>query len=238
MAEHPITLAELQGVAFQLAPEAITADAQRNRELGENLADAILDAGLTEEFYTFALQNNLVADPNNVESARAFLLARGEEQQRTGGAAGRVQFASEQALQEEQAASLRAERKLNLASFMENLRELAFGRIKDKMELLQDVDSIRDARRANAMSALIDAAPLLIPPGQKFFPGFGPGGIGDVLGGKLGANIPNLEIPRVELPLQDLVDAPLAASPEAIEAALAPVQGTIHQPRRVELPTG
>ncbi len=199
---------------------------------------------LLADFYTWALgagiQNPNPADVQQSNQFRAVLAAAQQEQSRGrgGGAAGRVQFESERVLQQEQAESLRQGRQLDLASFMENLKEMAFGRVKDKMELLQDVDTIRDARRAAAMSALSDFLPFIIPEGLDFFPGTEPGGVTDRLGGLLGVNVPNLKIPRVNLPLQELVDAPLAASPAAIESALGPLTGTVQQPRQVQLPAG
>ncbi len=206
-------------------------------ELGQRLGEAIWEAGLTELFYRWAVVTGIEnPNPNTAEQAQAFFQALDEAeaaQQEPGraGGAGRVQFASERALQQEQAESLRQGRQIDLASFMENLREMAFDRVKDKMQLLQDVDVIMDARRAGAMSALTDALPFILPEGMTQFPGA-------ELDQLLGMAPQNLDIPRVQLPLQEFVDAPLQASPEAIGSALDPLLGTVQQPRQVQLPVG
>ncbi len=224
---------------FERAPgPPSVADPELAKRLGDSIAN---DPALAELFYRWAIVTGIAApDPGVLEQSRAFYLAldQAEAQQAGQGSPGRVQFASERALQEEQTASLRQGRQVELASFMENLKEMAFGRVRDKMELLQDVDKIRDARHAAAISALMDAAPFILPEGLENFPGFEPGGIGDVLGGRLGVNVPNLQIPRVRLPLQEFVDAPLQASPEAIRQQLDPLTGTVQQPRQVQLPVG
>ena len=188
------------------------------------------DSEVGAEFYAFAISNGLVADPNNPESARAFFLSREQERQQDrapsrSGAVGRTQFASERRLQNQQSESLRFGRELDLSSFMENLKQMAFDRLKDKQQLLLDVDVIMDARRSGYTSALTDALPFILPEGMTQFPGA-------ELDKRLGINS-NLNIPQVELPIGDFLNAPLNVDVGAIQSLDT---STVQQPRQVQLP--
>ena len=198
------------------------------------LNDALLDdpEGIGADFYAFAVANGLAADPNNPESVRAFVLSREQERQQdrapsrgSGGGVGRTQFASERRLQNQQSESLRFGRELDLSSFMENLKQMAFDRLKDKQQLLLDVDIIMDARRAGYTSALQTALPFILPEGMTQFPGA-------ELDKRLGINS-NLNIPQVELPIGDFLNAPLNVDVGAIQSLDT---STVQQPRQVQLP--
>lgn len=216
---------------FERSPGTAETD-NSDAALVEWLNDALLEdpEGLGAQFYSFAIANGLSADPNNPESARAFALSLEQERQqdraRSGrGGVGRVQFASEQRLQNEQSESLRFGRELDLSSFMENLKQMAFDRLKDKQQLLLDVDVIMDARRAGYTSALTDALPFILPEGMTQFPGA-------ELDKRLGISS-NLNIPQVELPIGDFLNAPLNVDVGAIGSLDT---STVQQPRQVQLP--
>ena len=209
-----------------------TATGDDEAALIEALANLISDdSEVGAEFYAFAISNGLVADPNNPESARAFFVARSQQQQQAagasggGGGVGRTQFASEQRLQNQQPESLRFGRELDLSSFMENLKQMAFDRLKDKQQLLLDVDVIMDARRSGYTSALQAALPFILPEGMTQFPGA-------ELDKRLGINS-NLNIPQVELPIGDFLNAPLNVDVGAIQSLDT---STVQQPRQVQLP--
>ena len=140
---------------------------------------------------------------------------------RGGGGGGRTLFPEESRLMQEQALSERFGRAMDQATFQETQRQNAHERVSDRLRLLQATDQLLDERRRGAISAMIEAAPFFVGPEQRFMPGLEPGGVGQTLGGLLGADVQPFEIPRHELPLQQMVDAPLAAGPQQIDEQLA-----------------
>jgi hypothetical protein len=121
------------------------------------------------------------------------------------GAAGRTMFPEESALLQEQA------------------KTQAFSRARDRMLLMQATDQLLDARRESAMDAMIAAAPFMVAPGTEFTPGLEPGGAGVELGQLLGANVQPQRLPTVELPINELVNAPISAGQQQIDEALLPL---------------
>lgn len=163
------------------------------------------------DFYAFADAMGLPADPLDQAVTDAYWAeferqSQQAAQTQAAGAASRIQFESERALQQEQAQSLR------------------FGRVRDKLDLAMATDQLADARRALAVSALLEAAPRMVNPGQEFFPGQEPGGAGQELARLLGVGFEPQRIPTTTLPLQELVDAPLAVPPEMIFSELGALQ--------------
>lgn len=151
-----------------------------------------------------------------------------------GGGVGRTQFESERALDIARSGLL--EQQAQTEAFVrENQRQQAasqaMDRVKGMFDLLQTTDQLADARRQNAVQALISAAPFMVDPSQQFAPGFEPGGVGEVLGGLLGANVPPQILPTAELPLQELANPQLAAPPSAITEALNPMLTAPGQPQ-------
>ncbi len=111
---------------------------------------------------------------------------------------------------------------LGFAQLAESQRQNAFNRARDRMALMQATDQLADARRESAIDAMIAAAPFMIDPGMEFFPGEEPGGLGAQLDQRLGGAgaVQPGRIPQVEVPLNQLVNAPMSAGPEQIDAAL------------------
>ncbi len=114
---------------------------------------------------------------------------------------------------------------LGFAQLEEIKKQGTFDRARDRMRLLQATDELLDARRESAIDAMIAAAPFMIDPGMEFFPGEEPGGLGAQLDQRLGGAgaVQPGRIPQVELPLNQLVNAPVSAGPEAIDQALLPL---------------
>jgi hypothetical protein len=104
-------------------------------------------------------------------------------------------------------------------------RQSVFDRARDKIQLLQATDSLRDERRKNAVEAMLAAAPLMVGPGDQFFPGMEPGGAAQTLGSRFGTRVPARRIPRTTLPLNQMVNAPIAANPQIINKMLNPIIG-------------
>ena len=114
---------------------------------------------------------------------------------------------------------------VGFAQLAETQKQNAFNRARDRMMLMQATDQLADARRESAMNAMIAAAPFMVDPGMEFFPGGEPGGLAVQLGARLGGagSVQPQRIPTAELPLNQLVNAPVSASPTAIDEALLPL---------------
>ena len=108
----------------------------------------------------------------------------------------------------------------SMMNAQENQRQGAFDRVQDRLRLLQATDQLLDARRENAMSALLQAAPLMVPEGTEFAPGFEPGGPAMRLSDMIGANLQPQRIPTAELPLGDFLDEPRSVTPDSVTALL------------------
>ena len=108
----------------------------------------------------------------------------------------------------------------SMMNVQENMRQGAFDRVQDRLRLLQATDQLLDARRENAMSALLEAAPLMVQPGTEFTPGFEPGGPAMQLSGLIGANLQPQQMPTAELPLGDFLGEPRSVTPESVNALL------------------
>ena len=228
-----LTLAELQSLSFTTDPATgeqiepggesgtLLDFAEQMRALGqEGEAESLLG-----EFYQWALDSGISnPNPGDLQQTNQFISFRNAETQRSAssGSVGRTQFASERRLQNQQSESLRFGRELDLSSFMENLKQMAFDRLKDKQQLLLDVDVIMDARRSGYTSALQAALPFILPEGMTQFPGA-------ELDKRLGIDS-NLNIPRVELPIGDFLNAPLNVDVGAIQSLDT---STVQQPRQV-----
>ena len=188
------TIAGLE--SFRIGDEILT---------GAEAADIILG-----DFYSFAIGSNLPTDPSDPQASAAYFAEQNQLEQdaqtQATGAASRIQFESERALQQEQAQSLR------------------FGRVRDKLDLAMATDQLADARRSLAVSALLEAAPRMVNPGQEFFPGMEPGGAGMELARLLGVGLEPQRMPTTTLPHQELVDAPMAVPPEMIFSELGALQ--------------
>ena len=78
---------------------------------------------------------------------------------------------------------------LGYAQLAETQRQNAYDRVADRLRLLQSTDQLLDARRENALAALLQAAPLMVAPGTEFTPGFEPGGPAMQLSNLIGANL-------------------------------------------------
>ncbi len=197
-------------------------------------ADPVIRENLLREFNFWALTNGLPADTSSLELTTAFMQARAGEEPAGPGAVGRTQFESERAL-DVATAQLRDQQAQTEAFVRENQRQqaqsTAMERVTSMFDLLQTTDQLADARRQNAVQALISAAPFMVDPSQQFSPGFEPGGVGEILGGLLGANVPNQILPTAELPLQELANPQLAAPPSAITEALNPMLAAPGQPQ-------
>ncbi len=197
--------------------------------------DAAIREQILRGFNFWALSNGLPADTSDPELTAAYLRTLTEEPATGGGGAvGRTQFESERAL-DVATAQLRDQQAQTEAFVRENQRQQAASQAMDRVtsmfDLLQTTDQLADARRQNAVQALIQAAPFMVDPSQQFAPGFEPGGVGEVLGGLLGANVPNQILPTAELPLQELANPQLAAPPSAITEALNPMLAAPGQPQ-------
>lgn len=139
---------------------------------GIDAADIRLD-----QFYGFALRNNISPDISDPQSSAAWfaeLVRLEQETQTQASAPSRVEFASERNLRNQQAQSLQFERPL------------------DKFNLL--------------VQALIGAAPFMVNPDQEFFPGQQPGGPGQELARLLGVGFEPQRIPTAPLPLRGIED--------------------------------
>lgn len=108
----------------------------------------------------------------------------------------------------------------SMMNAQENMRQGAFDRVADRLRLLQATDQLQDARRENAMAALIQAAPLLVAPGTEFSPGFEPGGPAMQLSNLIGANLQPPEFQTAPLPLGDFLAEERSVTPESINALL------------------
>ena len=113
----------------------------------------------------------------------------------------------------------------SMMNVQENMRQGAFDRVQDRLRLLQATDQLLDARRENAMSALIQAAPLMVQPGTEFAPGFEPGGPSMQLSNLIGANLLSQQMPTAELPLGDFLDEPRSVTPETVNRDLLALTG-------------
>lgn len=143
---------------------------------GEEAADIILG-----DFYSFAISGNLPTDPADPQASNAYFAEQerlGQEAEAKAASGGRVEFASERNLRNQQSQSLQ------------------FGRGRDKLDLL--------------VSALLEAVPFMVNPGQEFFPGQEPGGAGQELARLLGVGFEPQRIPTAPLPLS-LIEDELAA---------------------------
>lgn len=114
---------------------------------------------------------------------------------------------------------------LGYAQLAETQRQNAYERVSDRLRLLMATDQLQDARRENAMSALLQAAPLLVNPGTEFAPGFEPGGPAMQLSNLIGANVTPTRLPTANLPIGDFANAPPAVTPETINRDLAAIMG-------------
>jgi hypothetical protein len=118
---------------------------------------------------------------------------------------------------------------LSASASMMNAQEMqrqgAFDRVTDRLKLLQATDQLVDARRENAMSALLQAAPLMVAPGTEFSPGFEPGGPAMQLSDLIGANLQPSPMPTAELPLGDFLNEPRSVTPEMIGRDLGALLG-------------
>ncbi len=187
--------------------------------------------GIMGEFYQWAANHGVSADPYNNTSVQGFFddLAQNAEQRQAlqeqmdqlgllqamknlgsgggGGGVGRTQFPEEAALLTAQTGLVR-----------EQTLSEEFGRglsaAEARMGALQGADMDRRERLSTLLSTLLGAAPFAIGPEDKYFPGLEPGGVGQVLGRLLGANIGPREIPRTNLPLSMLMEAPLGGISE------------------------
>ena len=209
-----------------------------NAAAGDNTDLLVGDKGVANDirqdpdrlfnFQFFATTNGLPPDLSNPLVVQAYLqfeaqqVLADQEEDRTsrGGGSGRSLFPQEAALLNERAISERFGRDLDRQTFQENQRESAFGRAVDRMRLMQATDQLLDARRESAMDAAIAALPFMVPEGTEFFPGEEPGGLGSQLDILLGGQPRPREMPTMELPLQEMVGAPMQAGPEEIDEAL------------------
>ncbi len=195
-----------------IPPEEVTRDGINAREAWIRQFNAWAGANrIAPDFDSAGLFSQFQADTGGFDTAN--------------GGGGRVQFESERALdvatallREEQARTEASQR----AALAEQTRSEAMSRVSTMFDLLQTTDQLADARRQIAVQSLIQAAPFLAPPGAEFSPGFEPGGLGEVLGNLLGANVPNQMLPTAELPLNELANPQLAAPPSAIAESLDP----------------
>jgi hypothetical protein len=108
----------------------------------------------------------------------------------------------------------------SMMNAQENMRQGAFDRVQDRLRLLQATDQLLDARRENAMSALLQAAPLMVAPGTEFAPGFEPDGPAMQLSNLIGANLQPQQMPTAELPLGDFLNEPRSVTPESVNTLL------------------
>lgn len=244
-----ITLEDLQLAIFDVQREAGTLDQrspdQRRAAEGPLQRQTMNDflraipseqgPGMEFQFQSWAAANGEVADFNDADQFSRFqaeFSGFGPDTGGGGGAVGRTEFESERLLNEANA-QLAQQRAATEAFVRENQRQQAATQAQDrvgqKLELLQMTDQLADLRREAAVNALIQAAPFMVNPGQQFTPGFEPGGVGQRLGGLLGANVPNQQLPTAQLPLNELANPQLAAPPSLIAQQLDPglqAQGT------------
>ncbi len=113
---------------------------------------------------------------------------------------------------------------LGFAQLAETQRNNAFNRVYDKIRLLSATDDLQESRRENVMSAMLEAAPLMVNPGTEFTPGFEPGGPAMQLSNLIGANLQPQRMPTAELPLREFLDAPTTVTPGLIEQQLGALQ--------------
>lgn len=113
----------------------------------------------------------------------------------------------------------------SMMNAQENMRQGAYDRVQDRLRLLQATDQLLDARRENAMSALIQAAPLMVAPGTEFAPGFEPGGPAMRLSNMIGAGLQPQPMPTAELPLGDYLAEERSVTPEMINRDLLALTG-------------
>lgn len=113
----------------------------------------------------------------------------------------------------------------SMLTAQENQRQGAYDRVVDRLRLLQATDELQDARRENAMSALIQAAPLLVAPGTQFSPGFEPGGPAMQLSALVGGNVQPQPLVTAPLPLGEFVNEPRSVTPETVNRDLGALLG-------------
>jgi len=75
-----------------------------------------------------------------------------------------------------------------------------------------------DVRRQNAITALLNAAPHMVPPDMEYMPGREPFGAGAQLGRMLGVNVPPQRMARTTLPIDAMLNAPNALDPQRVLA--------------------
>lgn len=110
---------------------------------------------------------------------------------------------------------------LQQQQFQEQLKQNEFNRAADKMTIAQTTQQLADARRENAVDAMLRAAPFMTQPGTTF-PHRAEGGPGQALGQLLGVNVAPTKIPTATLPLNRMVNAPQGAPLDQIEQQLGP----------------
>lgn len=180
--------------------------------------------GIIKNFYDWSINQGVNADPNDPNSVMRFFdhLERQEnwnkaveqklnmqellyiwQQRAQGDGGGRVLFAEEAELMRQQALSEEFNRKLTAAA--------------SRIEAQAKLDAERRARTEAILTSLIGAAPYMINPEEQYFPGLEPGGVGEALGGLLGAGIGPREIPTATLPISRLMEAPLMNEAEINE---------------------
>ena len=113
----------------------------------------------------------------------------------------------------------------SMLNAQENMRQGAYDRVADRLRLLQATDQLQDARRENAMAALIQAAPLLVAPGTEFSPGFEPGGPAQQLSALVGGNVQPQPLQTAPLPLGDFLNEPRSVTPEMVNRDLGALMG-------------
>lgn len=206
-------------------------------ELQALMDEISLDDSLRQDVIQWAIENGVTPDPTNPMVVRGYQQARQTEaaedradRATSGGGSGRTQFASEAAVDWAQAGLLgqqsiseRYQRAFDQATLKQQQRQSVFDRARDKIQLLQATDSLLDARRRDAVSFMIESAPLMVGPGDQFFPGMQPGGPAQTLGSRLGTNVPARRIPTQTLPLQQMVNAPVAGNKNIINRMLNPI---------------
>jgi len=114
---------------------------------------------------------------------------------------------------------------LGYAQLAETQRQNAYERVSDRIRLLAATDDLQEARRENAMSALLQAAPLLVAPGTEYSPGFEPGGPAMQLSNLIGANMQPQRLVTAPLPLSDYLNAPTTVTPDSINRDTAALMG-------------
>ncbi len=154
------------------------------------------------------------------EQLRAFLLWEGQQlnqQDAPSGPAGRAP--SLQALDAEQILSLQFGREMDQAMFQENQRQSAIQNAQARMELMTTTDQLADARRENAMTAMMDALPFMTSPGIMA----NLENSNSALQQSFGEPQVPLDLPTTTLPLNEMANPVLAGGPGQIDDALLPL---------------